>query len=302
LRLAVLVSLMAMLAGCGSKDRPVAVSLPPTPVPNYGLGDSYQFSDGSKETVTAVDGKVVRWRGNNGTYVTSREVLLPRLAWSDSGSQGERNIAGDTVALFPLEAGKSVSFTARRSSRTGPGGRRVTVKEDWECEVAGASRVPTTAGQFDTWRVDCLMREQPAVTGDGPIRRSFYYAPDIGYYARLEEAVGDGPLQVAQLTSYTTADPALPDTALRQRSIELQRALEGEVSGGRTTWTDANANATGDVILVETRRSAQYGWCRDFAEHIHWAGRTYALQGTGCRDEGKVWDIVALAPGKIGSN
>jgi hypothetical protein len=50
------------------------------------------------------------------------------------------------------------------------------------------------------------------------------------------------------------------------------------------------------VASVRRIQSSQYGWCRDFAEHIHAAGRAYALQGTGCRDASGIWVIVALAP------
>jgi hypothetical protein len=49
-------------------------------------------------------------------------------------------------------------------------------------------------------------------------------------------------------------------------------------------------------------RSARYGWCRDFAESIQSSGRIYSLHGTGCRDTRKIWDIVAMAPGKGSSD
>ena len=68
-------------------------SLPPAVLPTYGLGDSYQFSDGSNASVAAVDGDVVRWRDNDSTFVTSRDVLAPRLTWADSAALGERQIA-----------------------------------------------------------------------------------------------------------------------------------------------------------------------------------------------------------------
>ena len=105
---------------------------------------------------------------------------------------------------------------------------------------------------------------------------------------------------VADLVSYTTSDPILSATALRQRSMELQRALEAQPSGSQTTWNDATTGADGKVTLLSTRLSDRYGWCRDFAERIRWSGRSYSLHGIGCRNPEKVWEIVMLAPGSAG--
>ena len=262
----------------------------------------YQLSDGSNDSVTAADDDVVHWRDNDGTFVTSRDILAPRLTWADSATLGERGISGDPSLLFPLRPAKSVKFTATRTVHPRRGGQQVTVQEDWVCDVIGAVRVTTGAGDFDTWRIDCTMRETPAVTGNGLIQRRFYYAPDIGFYVRTDEAVGDGPFQITELTGYTSSDPVLADSALRQRSYALQRALETQLSGSQAKWSDADTGAAGVVTLVDTKHSAQYGWCRDFAERIQSSGRAYSLHGTGCRDPAKIWDIVAMAPGSGGGN
>jgi hypothetical protein len=294
--------LFATLTGCGSY-RPVNLaSLPPAALPSYGLGDSYQFSDGSNDSVTAVDRDLIRWRDDNGTFVTSRDVLAPRLTWADSAALGVRRISGDPSVLFPLQPGKSVKFAATRNVHPHVGGQPVIVQEDWACNVIAAARVTTGAGNFDTWRVDCTMGETPAVTGNGLIQRRFYYAPDIGFYVRIDEAVGDGPFQITELTGYTSSDPVLADSALRQRSYALQRALETQLSGSQAKWSDADTGAAGVVTLVDTKHSAQYGWCRDFAERIQSSGRAYSLHGTGCRDPSKIWDIIAMAPGSGGGN
>ena len=274
--LAGLIALFATLTGCGSY-RPVGIpSMPPAALPTYGLGDSYQLSDGSNDSVTAADDDMVHWRDNDGTFVTSRDILAPRLTWADSATLGERGISGDPSLLFPLRPAKSVKFTATRTVHPRRGGQQVTVQEDWVCDVIGAVRVTTGAGDFDTWRIDCTMRETPAVTGNGLIQRRFYYAPDIGFYVRTDEAVGDGPFQITELTGYTSSDPVLADSALRQRSYALQRALETQLSGSQAKWSDADTGAAGVVTLVDTKHSAQYGWCRDFAERIQSSGRAYS--------------------------
>ena len=191
------------------------------------------------------------------------------------------------LQLFPLETGKGVKFHAARIVRHVGRDQPVTVQEDWRCEVAGTASVATQAGNFQTWRVDCAMHETPAVTGNGVVQRSFYYAPDIGFYVRTEERIGNGPTHVADLSSYTSSDPILTASALRQRSIEIQRALEAQLSGSQATWSDATTGAVGKVMLLDTRLSERYGWCRDFAERIRWSGRSYSLHGMGCRNPEK---------------
>src|SRR5215471_11479885 len=89
-RLPLLILPLAVLTACGPRDPAALEGLPPALLPNYGLGDSYQFTDGTQQTVVAVDGNVVHWRGNDGTFATSRDVLLPRLSWTDATTEGQR--------------------------------------------------------------------------------------------------------------------------------------------------------------------------------------------------------------------
>jgi hypothetical protein len=295
-----LTGLLLLLAGCGSSPPAGQAELPTTPVPEYGVGDSYRFSDGATDSVVAIDRDTVRWRGTTGTYVTSRDVLLPSLAWADASAQGERRITAAPPLLFPLRPGKSVVFGATSTVRPRSGAAAVTVRENWRCDVPGTVRVDTPAGAFDTWRVDCSMTEQPGAPGGPAVQRSYYYAPEIGFYVRRDERAGDTPVRQAELVDYTSAEPALPDSALRLRIARIQQALENDESGDAMSWSDAATGDQGDVQPVRTVRSRQYGWCRDFAEHIRAAGRAYSLQGTGCRNSSGVWDIVELGPARNG--
>ena len=114
--LAGLIALFATLTGCGSY-RPVGIpSMPPAALPTYGLGDSYQLSDGSNDSVTAADDDVVHWRDNDGTFVTSRDILAPRLTWADSATLGERGISGDRRCFFRCDPRRASSLPPRAPS------------------------------------------------------------------------------------------------------------------------------------------------------------------------------------------
>jgi 17 kDa outer membrane surface antigen len=297
-----LTGLMILLAGCGSRQPAEQAGPPAAPVPEYGVGDSYRFSDGATQSVIAIDRDTVRWRGSTGTYVTSHDVLLPTLAWTDASAQGERRIATTSPLLFPLQPGKGVAFAATRTVRSPADSAAVTVRENWRCDVSGTARLETAAGVFDTWRVDCSMTEQPVAPGGSVLQRSFYYAPEIGFYVRREERTGDSPVRQVELVDYTAAEPALPESALRLRVARIQQALERDLSGDAMSWNDPATGVAGEVRPVRTARSRQYGWCRDFAEHIRSAGRAYSLQGTGCRNASGIWDIVELGPARNGAS
>ena len=242
---------LALLTACGSKPPADLVALPPAPIPTYGLGDSYQFTDGSGDAVISVGGDLIRWQAENGTYVTARDVLLPRLAWDTGGETGERRFAVGSLQLFPLETGKGVNFHATRIVRHVGRDQPVAVaEEDWRCEAAGTASVATQAGNFPTWRVDCAMRETPAVTGNGVLQRSSYYAPDIGFYVRTEERIGDGPTHVADLSSYTSSDPILSASALHQRSIEFSER-----------WKPSSAAARRLGATPRQEPIARASWC-----------------------------------------
>jgi 17 kDa outer membrane surface antigen len=298
-RLAILL-LPALLAACGSHSGGSAISLPPTPPPQYGIGDSYSFSDGSSATVVFADPNRVRWKGSAGEWVTTDDVMLPSLSWHSGNNLGERALAGN-VMLFPLEPGKSVLFSATSTMRSSFGGPSTITHEQWRCNVHDAVNLETQAGRFPTWRVDCDVAEQPQAGESSETRRSYYYAPEIGYFVRRVEHLDTGDTRVVDLVRYTSAEPSLPAAALRLRVASIQSALERDVSGAEANWRDPSTGAEGTVEPLRTLRSQQYGWCRDFAERIDVAGRIYTLGGTGCRNRAGSWDIVALAPTTNGS-
>jgi hypothetical protein len=288
--------LLLLLVGCGSHQSATLATPSAAPVPDYGVGDSYRFSDGSAENVVAIERDAVQWRDSDGTYVTAREVLLPRLAWTNASVHGERRITDARPLLFPLQPGKSVVFSASRTISPLKNGSPTTVLENWQCSVQGTARAETKAGSFDTWRVDCSMTEQSDGSGGSVAQRSFYYAPEIGFYVRREERVGAGQVQRIELTDYTTTGPSLPDSALSLRARRIQQTLEQQVSGEAASWGDPATGSAGDVRPLRTVWSSQHGWCRDFAESIHSSGRVYSVHGTGCRDLSGIWNIVSLTP------
>lgn len=282
----------ALLAACASGGPSSA------PLPRYGIGDSYQFSDGTTRSVTSSSGRSVFWRlDKQGSLVTTRDVLLPPLVERAPGLE-VRNSLGEDPSLFPLIPGKHVTFNSVTEwlPRGGRGARQS--HQYWRCRVGGRASVQTPAGSFHTIRVDCAVRQPGSAQ---VMHQRYFYAPSIGFYVRREDRAGDGPSHRINLTAYSVGNPALADSALSQRIAAIQQALEHHVSGDPVTWRDPSSDASGSVDPLLTVRSRLYGWCREFRERISAAERRYDLKGTACRERGGTWQVREITPFRTAS-
>ena len=125
-------------------------------LPSLAVGNSYSFDDGRIERVAGTAPGAVRWRGQDGfVFTTTENVLLPRIAWSDSEARGERTMSVASDCAVPAGAGNTVAFQASRRTVEGQAARPTEVAESWQCRVDGTARVATKAGDFDTFRVSC---------------------------------------------------------------------------------------------------------------------------------------------------
>ena len=290
-------ALLALLAACGARNQQdaVPVAFPPAPLPMYSAGDSYSFNDGTVDRVVGATDEEVRWQNATGArFVTSRDVLLPPLSWSDAAGKGRRSYAA-TAPLFPLQPGRGVNATATIVQPSSNGGPDMSTHETWHCQVGDAQRMRVSVGWFDTVRVDCSVTEAP---GGRHQQRSFFYAPSIGYYVRRTDRVGDGPPHTVELTAWTDGNPPLPDSALRQRISAIHGALESQASGTAVRWEDPATATAGSVAPVRIVRGDDGRWCRDFEEHVSAFGRRYALMGSACRETAGGWQVVNIAPFK----
>ena len=279
-----------VMLGCTSQQV-AGPALPPAPLPTFAVGNSFSFDDGRIERVAGTTASLVRWRGQNGfVFTTTDNVLLPRIAWSDTDTRGERTMSANSGSLFPLVRGNSVSFRAVRHVVESRGGAVTDIAETWQCRVDDTASVATKAGDFDTFRVACTLSTVPP----GPtLTRTFFYAPAIDYYVRREDRTDTGETQVITLTGYTTAEPALPAEAVRQRATVRQAALETVASGEAVVWHDGASGMSGTVRPVSTMQSPRRGWCRLYEESIQANTHRYHMERVACRTRGGSWQSVS---------
>ena len=199
------------MVGC-TGQQVAGPALPPAPLPSLGLGNAYSFDDGRTERVAGTSAGLVQWRGTGDfVFTTTDNVLLPRVAWSDADTRGQRTMSITPAALFPLARGNSVAFRASRHTVERTGGAVTDIAESWQCRVEDTAHVSTKAGEFDTFRVVCSLNTVPP---GAALTRTFFYAPAIDYYVRREDRSDTGETDVITLTAYTTAEPSLPPDAV----------------------------------------------------------------------------------------
>jgi surface antigen len=280
------------LAVVGCTGQQVAgPALPPAPLPSLGLGNAYSFDDGRTERVAGTSAGLVQWRGTGDfVFTTTDNVLLPRVAWSDTDTRGQRTMSITPAALFPLARGNSVAFRASRHTVERTGGAVTDIAESWQCRVEDTAHVSTKAGEFDTFRVVCSLNTVPP---GAALTRTFFYAPAIDYYVRREDRSATGETDVITLTAYTTAEPSLPPDAVRTRAAVRQTTLETVPSGNMMPWHDAATGTSGTVRPVSTMHSARRGWCRMYEESIAANAHSYRVERVACRSRGGAWQLLA---------
>lgn len=281
----------ALLTGCAGSIPPSARLIEPAPLPRFSPGDTFRFNNGQADRVVAVSGDRVDWRTNDGSFVTTRNVLLPAISWTNPEDSGERQLSARPGTLFPLEPGESAVFSATRTDRDRRTGRSRSIHEVWNCEVPGAATVDTGAGPVSAYKIACEVRSSDGTA----LTRTSYYAPALGYVVRIDN--GDNR---SVLRSFTTGDPALAVSAQWTRQRAIQTALTGSLSGDAVNWVDTTSDASGVVEPVRTVRTDAYGWCRDYRERLITDGRRYTLLGTACHGPNR-WQLVDVRPATQGA-
>lgn len=154
------------------------LGLAPAPLPRYRVGQRFTFSDGSTQTVAAVEPGRVTWRDNKGRR--SKRALSFVEHWATARNM---RIVEGTGALWPLEVGRFDRFRVQRTGKTA----RKRIQEH-ACLVMGSERITVAAGTFDAFRVECKRYSRKRIAE----RRIWHYAPAINHYVRFERITRKG--------------------------------------------------------------------------------------------------------------
>ena len=147
--------------------------------PKFQVGDWFRYDNPAVIwRVVAVRGDEVDWVADSGeTQTTGHNPLMPALAWASEGrGSGRRLISDVNGALFPLQVGQRMTFKSTVSTDKPP----YAWEFQWVCEISAETQIVGPAGTYNTYEVPCGRQRPDEVT--------FYYAPRVGNYVRLDAA------------------------------------------------------------------------------------------------------------------
>ena len=145
-------------------------------------GDFYKFDNPDITwTVRDANDYQIIWADNSGgQQVSYPNPILPALEWSSvRRGNGTRKISDIDGDIFPLDVGNVMTFRSQVEASGGQNGQNISWEFDWRCEVVDhIANYPTLVGSYHVYNVLCGR--------DGRNEISFYYAPRIGFYVRME--------------------------------------------------------------------------------------------------------------------
>lgn len=163
--------------------RPQRIDLAPAARPNLQRGDSFVFGRSTVTRVAATSAQTLTWMLADGRSLRStRDFFAPPLSAEYPGQRVDSTIDGNPSALWPLAAGKRVSFAETRRTTWAETGHVREVRRRWDCEVVDARVSFVPAGDFATWHVRCS-----AFSPNFPLPLqtiTWDYAPTLGHYVR----------------------------------------------------------------------------------------------------------------------
>ena len=263
-------------------------------MPVYEAGDIFVYSDGRTETVIDVDEAQVHWRSSDGTLSTAyRDFILPPV-------RRETDLLSETTALdvgpgalWPLKAGREVSFTAKtKVTYKTPQALRKEYTSQWHCLVEAAAPVDVAAGTFDALRVVCRTAASPEL---GPSARIWYYAPRIKQYVRRDDIfeTTDSEERV-ELVAVQLADKSWPPAARAGLGWALQQALETKTDSQSIEWGSSGVDAKVTIKPTAVLNKDDAPYCRTFEQTVHRTHGQRIYPGKACRNLSGQWLIPGL--------
>jgi hypothetical protein len=169
----ILLLVLATLAGPAVRPALAqALELPPAtfkalPEGTFMVWENMDTGKRVESVVGRTDGLIVSWIWEGRSFSSFAHICMDCVA---AGVAPDGGVMGQ---LFPLQTGKTVSFTRRWAGKA------------WRdrIEVTGAERLTVPAGTYDTY---ILLRRSEQVGSDWSAEQRVWYAPDLGWVVKFE--------------------------------------------------------------------------------------------------------------------
>jgi len=257
------------------------------PLPQYVVGESFTFSDNRKQTVVEIQSDKVIWKTNNGVVRTTyRNPFIPYLDWKSKYSIATSESDADNTMLWPPIPGKIEYFKFNRTIQQADNPNSKSYSQIWECKSLGEKEITTPAGAFNTIHVDCT-RYYPTKLNTRQVR-SFYYSPELGYYASRVDKYKSGARKEINITKHEFDTSILSDEGKQALGKIVQSLLENGKSGQQKMWVNVSRDMK-VAIQVDERTTVDGKICRDYKGVFFVEGRNMTNNRKACRHDSGLW-------------
>lgn len=291
-----LMAIFALVAvGCQTLPEHVTVVPGPrmaaAPLPGYVPGEFFEFSNGVRYTVAAVEGKRVRWRSDSGTrYRRHANFVLPDIERRSETSITRTTVSGDPGVLWPLGSVEKGYFrSASLFTREGEVQSINPVERDWYCRVEGTRKVAVRAGRFDTYAIEC---RRDSRFGGWRGTRTFYYAPAVGYYVLRVDRRPGRAASYRELVRHGFRSGYLPRAERRALRAVLLQALEANPDGQASAWRASSGRVAVRVVPTRSYAGQRGERCREYHSIYSIEARQHRNVRQMCRQPDGAWKRV----------
>ena len=135
------------VSGCANAPRSPGPQLNAVPLPTYGEGTTFVYSDGTWELVMDASAETVTWKDHRNSISSgSRDFTRRRTKWQTKNRSGTRQygprgdlIVKSDITLWPLQVGNTANYS-ETGIWTDKDGAETNYQSLWSCEVAGTER------------------------------------------------------------------------------------------------------------------------------------------------------------------
>jgi hypothetical protein len=271
--------------GAPKKDLGAAV------LPEAHPGDRIYYTNGGREKITEVKGERTVWRRSRSSKtVRSSNFIMPTLAWSNSKYLGEQKSSDSAGDIWPLRSGKEAHFSTRIASTNKETGEVYNGIRYWDCEVEDSERISILAGNFDTYKVECVRTND---MGKFRQERVWYYAPAIGQTVLRLDRYSSSKRQPkrTEMMAYTPSMRTFGKEARKSYWRFFRKTMENRPSGKTRVWKDKRSGGAVSLTPLKTLQQSDGTFCRQYWVSVKDKRGSRQGAGIACRDERKLWRI-----------
>ena len=290
-----------VLIGCSTTPQPAGPYMASARLPNYEVGTTYVYSNGSWETVAALSPQLVTWKNHRGNiYNRYPDFTYRSVQWKTRTREGSRRfgpfsyyLVRGNNSLWPLQKGNISSFREMVTSRKIGGSERY-YQVNWTCEVIGTERVAVMAGEFDTWKIDCTRYNDFREPSKARVReiRTWYYAPEINHYVLARrQYTSRKPARRLELLAILPPVNGLSDSTRHQMNTAFQTALEYKKRGESAAWSMPSTSWSGQITPTKTFKLADGRYSRRYIQKVTRPDGQRIYYGLAVRDASGKWVV-----------